>query len=244
MVAVASAGSYLRWVRIMYERQVQAVATITRLGGQVGAKPRPGRVLPWLIGREIYYDVFLVDFRRGCRYEPGVGDALAKLSALDTLEISEYPLRDEDIARMRGLAKLRVLDLNATEVTDECFKYLDGFPSLEILEVAVPRRTPPQITDRGLGNLPVMPKLSCLFLMSPDITDAGLAYLNKQPKLAELHLEGTEITEAGIDSLAKLRSLEDLHIAADGLGPDGDELLRKRLPRVRVDYFYGSCYGD
>ena len=165
MVAVASAGSYLRWVRIMYERQVQAVATITRLGGQAGAKPRPGRVLPWLIGAKSTTTCSWSTSAGAAGTSPGSAMCWRSFPPSIRWKFPSIPCATRTLPACRGLAKLRVLDLNATEVTDECFKDLDGFPSLEILEVAVPRATPPQITDRGLGNLPVMPKLSCLFLM-------------------------------------------------------------------------------
>lgn len=251
MLLVALAGSYLEWVRSKYREQAAAAAEIECLGGKVYTHPRPGRLRRWLIGPELYVEVERVDFDfsdlfntinivdgeirkpddNDCGYKPGVGKILAKFYALEELSADGYTLHNEDIAAMRGLAKLRVLFLQGANVTDACLKLMDGFPNLEYLTID-------GITDQGLKDLPVLPKLKSLCITSYGVTDAGLPYLAKQPKLEILTLNSTKISDAGIPTLAKLGSLKELHMQMSDLTLKGYETLQKCLPRTKVIYFY------
>ena len=112
---------------------------------------------------------------------------------------------DADLAELRGLTGLRVLDLSQTRITDAGLSHLGALRSLRTLYL-----TETGITDRGLVHLEGLADLDTLFLGQSALADAGLAHLAGLKNLKTLAIIQSNITDAGLSHLARLTSLEEL----------------------------------
>jgi hypothetical protein len=81
---------------------------------------------------------------------------------------------DHDVAVLRGLATLIVLDLSESRVTDKGLAHLKELTSLEHLDL---RDTP--VTDKGLQTLKGLTALRLLDLTNTRVTAAGVKELQK-----------------------------------------------------------------
>ncbi|NQT83537.1 hypothetical protein HQ563_10955 [bacterium] len=129
----------------------------------------------------------LVQLRVGNVRQDNSGLNLAGLSKLEDLSLflrRKETLRDEDLACLARLGRLKQLQLGPHEsaIGDAGFKYLAGLTSLEFLNVGGRR-----ITDRGLRYLANMRNLWHLRLRG-DFTDQGLRYLEGLEGLSILSL--------------------------------------------------------
>lgn len=139
---------------------------------------------------------------------------------LTTLVLDRADLRDEDLAPLRSLPKLRWLKLPA-RVGDHGATTIAECRSLEILNL--PAAT---FTDTGLASLATLERLSLLRFGSPNVTDEGLKPLSGLPKLRFLHLLDVPITDAGLEHVAAIETLESFYL--DG-GHTTDPGLRELL---------------
>jgi len=123
-----------------------AVEAIQRLGGRIGSRPdRLGRPP----GEEVYPGRVWVCFSR-------------------------TPVRDAELAYLRGPRGLYQLNQDATKVT-----------------------------DAGLVHLKRLTQLEELFLDSSRITDAGLEHLRGLTQLRTVDLRNTQVTDKGVSELKK-----------------------------------------
>jgi hypothetical protein len=81
---------------------------------------------------------------------------------------------DHDVAFLRGLATLIVLDLSGSKVTDKGLVHLKELASLEHLDL---RDT--AVTDKGLRTIKRLTALRLLDLTNTKVTDAGVKELQK-----------------------------------------------------------------
>jgi hypothetical protein len=88
---------------------------------------------------------------------------------------------DRDMALLRGLATLIVLDLSESRVTDKGLARLKGLTSLEYLDL---RDT--AVTDKGIQVLKGLASLRLLDLTNTKVTDAGVKEFQKA--LSELEI--------------------------------------------------------
>ncbi len=117
-------------------------------------------------------------------------------------EILELPQSTTDAQlaeKLKGLTKLKKLDLRFTQITDAGLAHLKGLTKLEELHLGYNTNT----TDAGLAHLKGLTKLEGLFLSETNITDAGLVHLKGLTKLEFLNLWNTNITDAGENDLKK-----------------------------------------
>ena len=96
-------------------------------------------------------------------------------SLTNPCEPRQVRLTDAAIERVKGLTKLRELDLSGSKITDAALRQLARFKHLE-----------------------------CLDLDDTQITDAGLKSLKPLRGIQELSLSNTKITDAGLDELKDL----------------------------------------
>jgi hypothetical protein len=107
-------------------------------------------------------------------------------------------ITDAGLAHIRGLSRLRTVDLLEAKVTDAGMKYLAGLKQLRSLVLI---GSP--ITDAGLVDLGRLSCLQTLDLSESKITDAGLSHLGRLGELQVLRLTGCQVTEAGVEKLRK-----------------------------------------
>lgn len=112
---------------------------------------------------------------------------------------------DELMVQMEAVPNLRVLDLNRTAVSEQSLVHLQSMKELRKLSL-----WDTQITDAGLTHLHTLNQLESLSLRNTRVSDAGLVFLHDLTGLQELNLAGTRTTERGA------------------------ELLKAKLPRVKI----------
>lgn len=79
---------------------------------------------------------------------------IAKLSALEVLNLEQTAIGDSGLAELAKLKKLQVLILNATLVTDEGLRALRDHPSLRTIALSSTK-----VTEAGLAHLATIPTL-------------------------------------------------------------------------------------
>ena len=97
---------------------------------------------------------------------------LARLSHLEYLYLTNA--NDAVLAHLRGLMNLRVLQLNASNVTDDGLKHLEGLTNLVSLDAQST-----SITDVGLQHLRDLTSLEGLDLRSTNVTTEGIKNLQQ-----------------------------------------------------------------
>jgi len=132
------------------------------------------------------------------------------LGGLKNLEMfsmnAKGPLRDEDLACMSGLSRLRGLQVGG----DNLF------------------------TDATLANVAGLAELDRLCLMGPGITDHGLTYLANLKKLNTLTLAG-RFTDQCLRSLEGINDLNWVHLhSSEEISQAATERLRAALPNVQI----------
>jgi hypothetical protein len=135
-------------------------------------------------------------------YLPSVTDRgmehLTVLTQLTDLHFYGVPITSAGIARLKGLKKLRVLELINTHIDNRALEHLAALPNLEELTLSSD-----QMTDDGLVFLEGMKALRVLNLYGAQITDKGLPHLKKLTQLESVDIDGAHITRAGIADLKK-----------------------------------------
>lgn len=228
MLLLCVGVSYIAWVKLRFQEQSHAVKEIRQFGGRVVTAPHGNGFVRFVIGPDICFDVIEV-LIEDCRPDPKLVDCLTKLFTIQTLLAHNYPLRDEDISKLRGMRTLTVLYLDGTKVTDACVKDLVSFANLRVLVLDGTR-----ISDQGLRLIGKMSRLTSLSLNGTDVTDVGIPYLARLPQLKELFLIYTKVSDVGVTALSKLDSLESLYIFETRITRDGYERLKQWLPNTAI----------
>jgi len=209
VVLVVAVAVPLGWFGVRLreaERQRRAVEAIRKAGGTVWydyhntlygvieprAEPPTPAWLRNLLGEDFFADVVHVGYSRP-RPSPSV------------FTEANTDVGDVDLAHVKGLERLKYLNLSGTRVTDGGLQHLSGLTRLEVLRLSC---TP--ITDDGLEDLKRLTELTHLHLTCTQITDAGLEHLTGLTKLKYLFLDGTPVTDKSIEELEK--ALPNCHI--------------------------------
>ena len=249
LVFVAVGGIGLGWLGVRLQRarkQKEAVEAILMLGGSVSYDcefdedgnlvDRVDSTVPaWLLrmlGPDFFYEVTHVF----CWSEFGGDDAthFQGLGSLELLWLENSDITDAGLKNLRGLTKLRELNLRCTRVTDEGLEHLAGLTNLEALYLDAT-----QVTDAGLRHLESMKKLRSLGLSETQVTDAGLRDLQGLTTLELLYLDGTQVTDAGLEYLSGSANLRELilksyHVSGTQVTDEGVEKLRQSLPNCVI----------
>jgi hypothetical protein len=112
---------------------------------------------------------------------------------------------DAGLAGLASFAKLRTLNLSATEVT-----------------------------DAGLAHLTPLTQLQTLNLGLTKVTDAGLVHLASLAQLQTLDLSGTKVTNAGLAALAPIAQLRELYLFSTWVTDAGQARIRTANPHVKI----------
>jgi len=208
---------------LAYRARVQrlAVAAIEAAGGKVDydwqwadgvfdpRNPRPRRP-KWLVdglGADYFDTVVAVHLGGpGIKADDPLMAQVGRLSHLGLLALNGNPaVTDAGLAHLRGLARLRDLDLDSTGVRGPGLAHLTGMTRLESLDLS--RCT---VADADLAHLAGLKSLKVLSLDGRGITDAGLAHLAGLTKLERLRIWEGPVTAGGLAHLRGLVRLESL----------------------------------
>ena len=145
-----------------------------------------------------------------CRAGPNpITDAcleqIAKLPRLRVLNLEGSEVSDDGLKLLKGLRGLRKLNLWQTRITDTGLRELQGLTKLRELNLQETR-----IADAGLRELQTLSELQELNVERTGITDRGLKYLGRIARLDELDLGCTNVTDTGLETLAQFRGLRSL----------------------------------
>lgn len=184
----------------------------------LGGLPLRGRGLACLAGakelKSLDVDFWNGDWK-GSRLETPVAEdalrAIATLTQLEWLRLNHLKVRNEGLACLGGLTKLKTLSLSSLKTHDRpAFSHLPSLPRLETLEIHLWH-----IQEDDLRRLAAMPRLKSLSLgISYGIPMAALASLDS---LEEVHiLTGNEWPEQ-IEALRAVKHLKRLHLSNFGM---------------------------
>jgi Leucine-rich repeat (LRR) protein len=225
LIFVTVAGCSIGWLGIKVQearRQEAAVAAIQQLSAMVIYDYQYGHDLHdksdiatppgplWL------HDLLGDDFFRNV-YEVDLGNTLGG------------QITDDNLKPLRGLRRLKKLDLYRAPVTDAGLEHLAGLDQLETLSLSYSR-----ITDAGLRHLEGLAQLKQLELHNTQVTDTGLESLRGLTNLEELGLGETKITDIGLEYLQGLTQLKKLHLAYTQVTDAGVAKLQAALPHCQI----------
>ncbi len=231
ILLVLAIGAALGWLVRSARIQREAVAAITKAGGEVnynwewsngtpisGGKPWAPKRLVDLVGLDYFGHVTRVSY-----WQRGMDLVLGQFEQWRRRKVLKSTIRNGTAftADLKVLSQLSCLDLSSTDVTNDGLAHLKGLTRLSELDLSQTR-----VTDTGLAHLKGLTNLSCLRLGEPAaigstnlsrigannvrITDAGLAHLTGLTNLAELELGRLKITDAGAAHLRGLTNLTKL----------------------------------
>ena len=148
-------------------------------------------------------------------------------------ELVLYPTtKDDDLASVAELNRLRKLKLDHTTISDAGLAHLTNMQNLEALVL------PRTITDRGLAHLAKLTGLKRLAVLGPGITGKGLRAVRGMVLLTELSLDGTRVDDEGFTHVARLERLERLSCRRTQVTDSGlvhiSRLFQLRV--LRLDY--------
>ena len=134
---------------------------------------------------------------------------LDKIPTLKSLNLTDTPLGDFGLERLKGLSELTRLNLSNTRITDQGLRHLANLASLTTITI---ERS--QISGKGVEAWTKLTSLSDLTLNNSQITDAGLAAIGKLTTLTSLQLDGCkELSNSGLEHLKGLTKLNLLDLS-------------------------------
>lgn len=190
LVVATILGVWIASLEYAAREQDQAVALITREGGQViyehqldaqnrltTKRERPGPAwLRRLLGDGWFYTPVAVDFiRQKVDVRRSVVFEIAKLRSLRRLGLRGRDVTDVTIGAVLHLRSLETLTLCQTSATDEGMAFLAHARNLRHLSV-----DSPFVTDESIDSLETMDHLATLCLLNTCITDQGLRRLRQR----------------------------------------------------------------
>ena len=130
---------------------------------------------------------------------------IGQLRSLETLDLSQSNVTDDDLPPLGRLVNLRELKLAETGISGSGLEHLGGLEHLERLEL-----NDTKVTDDSLRHLTKLGSLRQLRLVGTQIGDSGLVHLARIASLQSLKLTRTKVTDAGLRSLQNLGELRGL----------------------------------
>ena len=149
--------------------------------------------------------------------------AVKGLPELERIKLFGADYNDGALDYILGAAKLRLLGLERTGVTNDGLGKLVGLSNLESIDLSQASF----ISDDGLTHLAKLPKLRTLQLVKCNIGDEGVAHLAAVSTLVGLDLRDTLVSDACFESLQGMTKLKSLRCQGSGsrLHDDGLQFL-------------------
>jgi N-acyl-D-amino-acid deacylase len=160
-------------------------------------------------------------------------ETVTELPDVEVLSFAGCSIRDESIARIAGLKRLRDLDLSYTDITDAGVGRLGVLTDLQRLDL-----TATEIGDEGLKHLAGLTRLQHLRLNYGRFTDKGVAALAGLRSLSTLEVARSRVTDSSVDTLAALPGLRHLNLDYTAISDAGVAKLaaaRPELESLRLD---------
>ena len=149
------------------------------------------------------------------------------------MDLDGTKITNGGLKHLKGLTRLKDLDLAHTIVSNAGLKDLKGLAHLEILGLSGTN-----VTDAGLKYLEDLPQLRWVGLCELTITDAGLGHLENLSQLTALGLRDTKITSNG---LRKHWRNENVTSKPSDFGASSPEPRAKATTRLlAAEYLQGS----
>ncbi len=209
-------GVYLRY-RARSQRQWRLVNELKEAGGIVNVWPsdqgelaeKQGRLLEWQMWLGIDLPQELKSFYT---YPLGGDDAvplanLAEFPQLEMIRLNDKTTKDEDLAILAKLPRLRFLLVDSDRITDEGIASLKECTSLQ--EVALYGK---RVSGRGVAIVASLPNLKGLHCDTKLATDGELDCLRDKPNLEDLSLRGHTVRDAGLEVICTCKNLKRLTI--------------------------------
>jgi internalin A len=189
--------------------------------------PRDPRWPKWLVDRlgpDYLGHVISVQFRHGPSNQAD-DELMMRIGRLSGLEDLQFGLDDSNIlfegrcrvtdaglAHLRGLGRLRRLQLRGTSVKGTGLVHLSGLRNLRDLDL---RKVP--FTDQDAVALASLTTLETLSIESEELTDAGMVHIAPLKNLKRLDFATIHVTAAGLDRLKGWGRLERLLLRVRGV---------------------------
>ena len=225
VVSVEAAGG-----KVTFDYQMdEPIACFTNAMSKPVLEPPGPRWLRRMIGDEWFSDVAMISFDSDSQ-KCVTDDVLRTISTFRRLQVLIVPfgqITDVGLEHLRGLDRLRALDLSETSIGDRGLSNLTGLKNLEILEL-----DGTQVTGAGLSQLVGLNKLSDLYLSATWVDDEGMSALARLTGLTLLTLSKTRVAAAGLARLSALRTLESLYVSTENL--ESALRLKRDIPGLDV----------
>jgi Leucine Rich Repeat (LRR) protein len=150
--------------------------------------------------------------------------------AVVEVDLSGTKTTDDDLACLKPLAHLRLLNCSKTPVRGPGLDQLAGLGELQTLFLVGS-----ELDDAGLAHLKGLTSLRTLHLGRTRITNAGLPALALLSRLRTLSLGNTRITDAGLGPLKEMRELGTLVLRHTHTTPAGVQQLRQTLLKTQIE---------
>ncbi|MCE9552181.1 MAG: hypothetical protein K8T91_02250 [Planctomycetes bacterium] len=183
LLLTAGFAVWFAWYSHEATQQKEAVARITKLGGEVA------------------YDFQAEGIKQPRHWPVGIVDSLGidYFASVERLSLFKPNITDTELKHIKVLTKLKGLEIIGQDITDDGLKNLKGLRELTLLSLYLSN-----ITDTGLENVKGLTALRVLHVNSDNnnITDAGLEHLEGLKALQVLSLDSTQqVTAAGVARL-------------------------------------------
>ncbi|MFM9874445.1 MAG: hypothetical protein ACKVQS_13400 [Fimbriimonadaceae bacterium] len=162
---------------------------------------------------------------------------LAKLKSVKLDLGANSAIVDSDLAAIKNLQNLVVLELYLTSITDQAMEHLVNLP-LEVLSV-----NQTQLGDKGLETIGKIKTLRRLELFDTKVTDAGLTHLSNLP-LFRIDLSKTAVTNAGMTDVAKINGLERLIVNQTAISDEGLAIIGTITTLQELDISQAGAITD
>ena len=128
-------------------------------------------------------------------------------------------ITDEQIAPLRGLHSVRMLQFEGAHITDAAFAHCAHLSELRILSIS---NRWLQTQEDGT--------ISFAFEDRLDITGSGLVHIQEIP-LTCLRISGTKINDDSLDAIIDLSHLRQIYLLGNEITQEGFRHLREAFPR-------------
>ena len=137
-------------------------------------------------------------------------------ASLIGINLATTPLTDARLAGLKGLTRLRKLDISATEVGDLGLQHLAGLTTLTELSL-----DGSQVSDKGIASLSKLTELRKLILSNTYVEGPGVKNLAGLQRLRELRFTSSPLRDEAVETLLKLPALTHLSLAYTDLTGKG-----------------------
>jgi hypothetical protein len=151
---------------------------------------------------------------------------LRGLTKVRHLNIDNTDVTDAGLAPLSSLEKLYGLSMNGTLVKGPGLQYLANLPRLTTLSFSCG-----DLRGGKLSALPGFKHLTILGLSSTCLTDRALQYIGRVPSLLSLDISRNNVTDKGLSSLTDLQQLVSLNLQDTKITANAVASLSK-LPRL------------